>query len=101
LELIVGVAQDTQFGPHLVIGAGGRLVELIQDARVVLLPVDPNEVRAALADLRTAPVLHGFRGQPPADIDAVVDAICRLGAFALEEGPWAVEINPLMVYPRG
>jgi acetate---CoA ligase (ADP-forming) len=57
-------------------------------------------VRAALADLRIAPVLSGFRGQPPADIDAVVDAICRLGAFALEEGAWTVEINPLMVYPE-
>jgi acyl-CoA synthetase (NDP forming) len=99
LELIVGVAVDTQFGPHLVIGAGGRLVELMQDARVLLLPVDPDEVRAALADLRIAPVLSGFRGQPPADIDAVVDAICRLGAFALEEGASTVEINPLMVYP--
>jgi acetate---CoA ligase (ADP-forming) len=101
LELIVGVAGDTQFGPHLVIGAGGRLVELMQDARVLLLPLDSDEVRAALADLRIAPVLHGFRGQPPADIDAVVDAICRLGAFALEEGARIVEIdiNPLMVYP--
>jgi acetyl-CoA synthetase len=101
LELIVGVAADVQFGPHLVIGAGGRLVELVQDARVLLLPVDPDEVRAALADLRIAPVLRGFRGRPPADIDAVVDVICRLGAFALEEGARIVEIdiNPLMVYP--
>jgi succinyl-CoA synthetase beta subunit len=66
---------------------------------VVLLPVDPDEVRAALADLRIAPVLHGFRGQPPADIDAVVDVICRLGTFAQEEGERIVEINPLMVYP--
>jgi acyl-CoA synthetase (NDP forming) len=101
LELIVGVAVDTQFGPHLVIGAGGRLVELMQDARVLLLPVDPDEVRAAFADLRIAPVLRGFRGQPPADIDAVVDVICRLGAFALEEGARIVEIdiNPLMIYP--
>jgi acetate---CoA ligase (ADP-forming) len=99
LELIVGVAVDTQFGPHLVIGAGGRLVELMQDTRVLLLPVDSDEVRAALADLRIAPVLSGFRGQPPADIDAVVDAVCRLGAFALEEDAWIVEINPLMVYP--
>jgi acyl-CoA synthetase (NDP forming) len=99
LELIVGVAVDTQFGSHLVIGAGGRLVELMQDTRVLLLPVDANEVRAALADLRVAPVLRGFRGQPPADIDAVIAAICRLGAFALEEGASIVEINPLMVYP--
>ena len=101
LELIVGVAVDIQFGPHLVIGSGGRLVELMQDARVLLLPVDPDEVRAALADLRIAPVLRGFRGRPPADIDAVVDVICRLGAFALEESARILEIdiNPLMVYP--
>jgi acetate---CoA ligase (ADP-forming) len=101
VELIVGVAADDQFGSHLVVGAGGRLVEVIQDARVLLLPVDPDEARAALADLRIAPVLRGFRGQPPADIDAVVDAICRLGTFALEEMAQIaeVDINPLMVYP--
>jgi acetate---CoA ligase (ADP-forming) len=83
LELIVGVTADGQFGPHLVIGAGGRLIELMQDARVLLLPVDPDEVRTALADLRIAPVLRGFRGRPPADMEAVVDVICRLGALAL------------------
>jgi acyl-CoA synthetase (NDP forming) len=101
LELIVGMAADIQFGLHLVIGAGGRLVELMQDARVLLLPVDADEVRAALADLRVAPVLRGFRGQQPADIDVVVDAICRLGALALEEDARIAEIdiNPLMVYP--
>src|SRR5918996_1740501 len=101
LELLVGVAADPQFGPHLLIGAGGELVELMQDARVLLLPVEPDEVRAALADLRIAPILRGFRGRPPADIDAVVDVVCRLGAFALEESAriLEMEINPLMVYP--
>jgi acyl-CoA synthetase (NDP forming) len=101
VELIVGVAADAQFGPHLLIGAGGRLVEVIHDARVLLLPVDSHEVRGALAELRVAPVLLGYRGLPPADIDATVEVICRLGAFALEESARILEIdiNPLMVYP--
>jgi len=101
LELLVGVAVDPHFGPYLVIGAGGQLAELMQDARVLLLPVEPAEVRAALADLRIAPIFRGFRGRPPADIDAVVDVACRVGTFALEKNAriLEMEINPLMVYP--
>ncbi|MDX1541671.1 MAG: acetate--CoA ligase family protein, partial [Geminicoccaceae bacterium] len=101
VELIVGIDVDPQFGPHLVIGAGGQLVELWQDTRVLLLPADPDEIRSALGDLRVAPVLLGYRGRPPADVEAVVEVICRLGAFALQERQrlLEVDINPLMVYP--
>jgi acyl-CoA synthetase (NDP forming) len=103
LELIVGVAVDPQFGPHLVVGAGGTLVELWRDTALVLLPTAPGDVEATLRALRIWPLLAGDRGAPAADLDAIVDAVARIGAFATEHADRLLEldVNPLMVYPAG
>jgi acetyl-CoA synthetase len=103
LELIVGVDVDPQFGPHLLIGAGGTLAELWRDTAILLLPVEPDEVRAALRSLKVWPLLEGWRGAPPADHDAVVDAACKVGALAAAhaDGLHELDVNPLMVYPAG
>jgi acyl-CoA synthetase (NDP forming) len=102
-ELIVGVRFDPQFGPYLLLGAGGTLVELWQDTALLFLPVLPAEVRDALRALRIMPVLEGYRGREAADLDAAVEAIGRIGALAVAERHRLVEIevNPLMVYSRG
>jgi hypothetical protein len=80
-ELILGVVRDAQFGPYLTVGLGGIMVELFKDARVMLLPVDRQAVRAALMSLKTAPLLTGFRGRPAADLEAVIDAVIALAGF--------------------
>lgn len=100
-ELIVGAAVDPRLGMHLVVGAGGVLVELLRDSRVLLLPVTPEDVRAALESLRVAPLLHGFRGRPAADIEALVETICALGRYAADhhDSLRELDVNPLMVYP--
>lgn len=102
-ELIVGVARDAQFGPYLLIGGGGILVELTRDSRSLLLPTDREEVMDALQALRCAPLFHGFRGRPRADLDAAADAVLAVASI-VEEDPGAIvelDINPLMVLAEG
>ena len=70
-ELIVGVVGDPRFGPLIAVGAGGTTAELIGDVQVRLAPVGPREAAAMLRELRTFPLLDGFRGAPRADVAAV------------------------------
>ena len=100
-ELLVGVLRDPAHGFVLTVGAGGVMTELWQDTQSLLLPASRDDIRAALDRLRIAPLLHGFRGKPAVQIDAVLDAIEAVGRFVeahadrLEE----IEINPLMATP--
>ncbi|MGW2326235.1 acetate--CoA ligase family protein [Streptomyces sp. NPDC001700] len=100
-ELIVGVHRDPQFGPALTLGAGGTMVELLHDAATLLLPVRRDEIRAALRRLRVWPLLTGFRGQPPGDVDAVIDTVAAVADYARGHAHTLVEldINPLLVLP--
>jgi len=102
-ELLVGVAQDEQFGPYLVIGGGGILVEMMKDSVSLLLPTTRERVYSALEKLKCAPLLKGFRGAPPADLDAAVDAIMGLSVL-VENDPSLInelDINPLMLLSEG
>lgn len=102
-EIIVGVARDEQFGPYLVIGSGGVLVEMIKDSASILLPTCREQILEALARLKCAPLLNGFRGAPPADLYSLVDAVMAL-ASAIERDPSAIvelDINPLILLPEG
>ena len=102
-EIIVGARTDPLYGPMLVVGAGGILVELIKDVSVRLLPVTPDDVRAMLAELKVTRLLQGFRGRPPADIETLVRAICGLADVYLDHRHLLhdLEINPLIVCPDG
>jgi acyl-CoA synthetase (NDP forming) len=102
MELIVGVHSDPQFGLALTLGAGGELVELIQDTTTILLPATADDIRAALRHLRAWPVLAGFRGRT-VDLAPVVDAIARITALAsgYAERLIELEVNPLLVLPHG
>ncbi|MDE0178079.1 MAG: acetate--CoA ligase family protein [Gammaproteobacteria bacterium] len=103
VELIVGISRDSQLGLMLTIGSGGVLVELLADTATLLLPVDESDVRRALAELRCAPVLQGYRGRATADVDAAVDAILGIARFAVAHSPSLEEldVNPLAVGPKG
>jgi acyl-CoA synthetase (NDP forming) len=102
-ELIIGVNRDDQFGPALVIGAGGILVELVADSASLLLPVDRDAVTKAVESLSVAKLIKGFRGNEAGDMDAAVDAILSVARFAESNRDKLMEldINPLLVLPAG
>ena len=102
-EIIVGVAQDEQFGPYVVIGGGGILVELMKDSASLLLPVTREQVLEALDGLQCAPLLNCFRGCPQADLNAAADVVLAIAAM-VEKDPAAIvelDVNPLMVLSEG
>ena len=103
VEMILGLTRDPQFGLALVIGAGGFLVDLYQDSQTLLLPISRDDAEEALKTLKIAPLLKGYRGQPGADIEALVDAIINLSELATVHVDTLLEadINPLFVYENG
>jgi len=102
-ELILGVKRDPQFGPVVMVGAGGVLVELLEDTQLALAPVDAATAEAMLRRLRVFRLLQGYRGKPPLDVAAAVDALVRLGRLAQALGDRLAEldINPLIVREAG
>jgi acyl-CoA synthetase (NDP forming) len=102
-ELSVGITADPDLGPLVVIGAGGVLVEHLADRVVALPPVGISQARRMLSRLRVAPLLAGFRGRPPADLDAVAHAIASVSTIACELGSElaGLDINPLICGPAG
>jgi acyl-CoA synthetase (NDP forming) len=102
-ELALGLVRDAALGPLLVISAGGVLIEIFSERAVVLPPVTRSSARAVLAGLRLAAVLAGARGQQPADLDAIADAITALSRLAADLGDLldALDINPLICGPSG
>jgi len=102
-ELIVGVARDEQFGPYLLVGGGGILVEMMKDSASLLLPTTRERVLQALGQLKCAPLLNGFRGAPPADLSAATDVILAIAGM-VENDPSSIselDINPLMLLAEG
>jgi acyl-CoA synthetase (NDP forming) len=103
IEMALGVAHDLQFGPLVMVAAGGVLIETLGDRRLALPPLD--EVRAAkLIDrLDARPVLDGVRGAPPADVNALARALSRLSLLTRDLGDLigALDVNPVIVGPRG
>ena len=102
-ELALGIVRDAALGPLLVISAGGVLIEILSERAVLLAPVTRSAAVAALGRLRLAPVLAGTRGQPPADMEAIADAITGLSRLACDLGDAleALDINPLICGPSG
>lgn len=103
VEVLVGVREDAQFGPMLVLGSGGVLVELMADVNVQLLPATRAGIARAISGLKLQKLLDGYRGAAPADAEALFDAIEAVGKFYLDHrGRIAdLEINPLIVRPKG
>jgi acetyltransferase len=103
VEVLLGARTDASFGPIVVVGLGGVLVEIIKDVSFRLLPVRPEDVLAMIGELKLADLLAGFRGREAADIDALVTAICGVGQFYLDHRKVlsGIEINPLIVLAKG
>jgi len=100
VELIVAARRDAVV-PALVIGMGGVWAELLDDAAVVPLPTTPARVATAIRSLRGAPLLCGGRGRTPLDVDAAAELAAQAGDALLAEGLELLELNPVLVSPRG
>jgi acetate---CoA ligase (ADP-forming) len=103
VEAIVGARSDQLYGPMLLVGSGGVLVELVEDAALRLLPVTAGDVSSMVDGLKLAKLLSGFRGQLAADCAALEATALALGRFFLDHRARIndIEINPLMVRPKG
>jgi acetate---CoA ligase (ADP-forming) len=102
-ELMIGARRDPVFGPVILVGDGGKYVEAMPDAQIVLTPFDPETVRRALSRLRIAPLLFpGVRGEPPLDVDAFCECIAAVGRLMCEQdGPLNLDLNPIIVGSKG
>jgi len=98
VEMLVGVVNDRQFGPTIACGAGGTVVELLNDVSVRLAPLGPADAASMVRELRSFPLLDGYRGGPRLAVGAVEDVLLRIGAL-VEDHPQIAELdcNPLIV----
>ncbi|WP_084651800.1 acetate--CoA ligase family protein [Ottowia thiooxydans] len=98
-ELILGIQNDPEFGPLVMVGAGGVLVELMKDVQLWPAPLSHAMARSMLDRLRSRALLTGFRGRPPANLDAIADVLVRLGSLAATSNGRLreLDINPLFV----
>jgi acetate---CoA ligase (ADP-forming) len=103
VELALGVVVDPQFGPLVMVAAGGVLVEVLRDRRFALPPLDRERALAMLDRLAVRPLLDGVRGGRPVDLEAVADAAARLSVLAVDLGDRlaALDVNPLVAGPGG
>ncbi len=102
IEVLVGMSKDPQFGPLVTFGLGGILVEVLKDVTFRVAPFGREDAEAMLEEIRAHSLLRGVRGRPPADREALVETLLRIGQL-VTDFPEIVEmdINPLMVYEQG
>ncbi|MBK8323614.1 MAG: acetate--CoA ligase family protein [Betaproteobacteria bacterium] len=103
VEVVLGIKRDADFGPVLMFGLGGVSVELFRDVAFGLCPLSPEGARRLVGLTKASTLLAGFRGQPEADVDALVAAMVRLSQFAARHADRLAEmdVNPLIVLPKG
>jgi acetyltransferase len=103
LEMIVGAYQDAEFGPVLLAGMGGVLVEVLRDTALRVAPLSSGQALFMLDELKGSALLDGVRGQMPADRAAVAGVLAALSTMMLELREWIaeVDINPLIVHADG
>jgi acetyl coenzyme A synthetase (ADP forming)-like protein len=101
-EVLIGMSRDPQFGPLVAFGLGGVYVEALKDVVFRIAPFSREEAAQMIREIRSYPLLEGVRGEPPADHEAMVDALCRVGQL-VTDFPEIVEldVNPLMVFEEG
>jgi acetyl-CoA synthetase (ADP-forming) len=101
-EVIVGAIKDPQFGPALMFGLGGVFVEVLKDVTFRIAPVAADEAREMIGEVKAYPLLKGYRGSAPADIDAIVKIILATSKLVMEhQEVKELDLNPIMVYEKG
>jgi acyl-CoA synthetase (NDP forming) len=102
-EIMIGAHRDPVFGPVVAVGDGGKYVEIFRDTALLLPPFSKDEVRVALHKLKVAPLFAGVRGEPPMDVDALCDAVMKIGDLMLDPANKVVslDLNPVLLDSAG
>jgi acetyl-CoA synthetase (ADP-forming) len=101
-EVIVGMTKDPQFGPALMFGLGGIFVEVLKDVSFRVAPITERDAREMITEIRGYPVLMGYRGMPPADVDTLVQILLKTSKLVTEHLEVdQLDLNPIMVYEKG
>ena len=102
-EIMIGAHRDPVFGPVVAVGDGGKYVEIFRDTALLLPPFSKEEVKAALHKLKVAPLFAGVRGEPPMDVEALCDAVMRIGDLMLDPTAKVVslDLNPVLLDSAG
>jgi len=101
-EVIVGATKDPQFGPALMFGLGGIFVEVLKDVTFRIVPITESDAREMITEVKAYPILKGYRGQPPADIDTIVNILLNTSKLVMDHQEIKeLDLNPIMVYEKG
>jgi acetyl-CoA synthetase (ADP-forming) len=101
-EVIVGAIKDPQFGQTLMFGLGGIFVEILKDVTFRIAPVTEQEAKEMITEVKAYPLLQGYRGQPQADINAILQIILSTSKLVMDRPEIKeLDLNPIMVYEKG
>ena len=101
-ELVLGLSRDAQFGPCVMFGLGGVLTEVINDTVFRVAPLEAVDAREMMEQIKAKALLDAFRGQAPADREAISRSLLALGRIGLEnEAVAEIDINPMIINPQG
>jgi len=101
-ELIIGMTTDPQFGPALMFGIGGILVELLEDVSFRIAPITQYDANEMVHEIKGFPILDGYRGKPKADIKAITDTLLKISDLVIKhEEIKEMDLNPVFIYEQG
>ncbi len=101
-EVVVGEVRDPQFGPSIMFGLGGIFVEILKDVSFRIVPLTERDAREMIGEIKGYPILASYRGQPPSDVDSIVDIILRVSCLVSEHPEInQLDLNPIFVYSKG
>jgi acetyl-CoA synthetase (ADP-forming) len=101
-EVIVGAIKDPQFGPAVMFGLGGVFVEVLKDVTFRIAPITEDDAREMISEVKAYPLLKGYRGTPPADIDAIAEILLNTARLVTEHLEIKeLDLNPVIVYEKG
>jgi len=101
-ELIIGMTTDAQFGPALMFGIGGILVEILEDVSFRIAPIEKYDAKEMIKEIKGFPILDGYRGKPKADIEAIIDVLMKISDLVTKhEEIYEMDLNPVFIYDKG
>ncbi|MEK0376424.1 MAG: acetate--CoA ligase family protein, partial [Nitrosopumilus sp.] len=102
VELIVGLQNDSQFGPVIMVGLGGIMTEVMKDVAFRMLPITTSDAKSMINELKGSKLLKGFRGSAPIDLNMVSQMLVRIGKLGVENADHfnSIDFNPVIVYPK-